>query len=78
MFAAAPPQVVLRPNPLPAAYQYWTCADMAKLRATLPGRPVLTTADVLAASGRLFASFADDSPFAGTGRRAVGSRAGRE
>ena len=56
-FAATAPQIVLRPNPLPGAYQYWTCADMSKLRSSLPGRPVLTTADVLAASRQLFEWF---------------------
>lgn len=50
-------EVVLEPNPVSSAYQYWTCADMSKLRAGLPGRPVLTVADVRSAAGQLFEGF---------------------
>jgi ADP-L-glycero-D-manno-heptose 6-epimerase len=56
-FAGAELTVVLEPNPISSAYQYWTCADTSKLRASLPGRPMLTVADVRSAAGQLFEVF---------------------
>ncbi len=49
--------VRLVPNPLSDRYQFWTCADMAKLDAAWPGRPAATAEDVRLAAGELFRDF---------------------
>jgi ADP-L-glycero-D-manno-heptose 6-epimerase len=49
--------VRLVPNPLRDRYQYWTCADMAKLDAAWPGRPTVTAEEIRLAAGELFRSF---------------------
>jgi ADP-L-glycero-D-manno-heptose 6-epimerase len=49
-----PLDVRLVPNPVTDRYQYWTCADMTRLRAALPGLPRLGLDDIRAAAGALF------------------------
>jgi ADP-L-glycero-D-manno-heptose 6-epimerase len=52
--------VRLVPNPIPARYQYWTCADQAKLDAVLPDRPIATRADLQRAARRLYGHYRAD------------------
>jgi ADP-L-glycero-D-manno-heptose 6-epimerase len=56
-FSGAAIMLRLVPNPLSERYQFWTCADMAKLQAALPGLPAMTVADVRLAAERLFRDF---------------------
>lgn len=53
-FTGADPVVELLPNPVANGYQYWTCADMAKLAACLPALPRFTQAEIRSASHELF------------------------
>ncbi len=50
-------EVRLIPNPISERYQYWTCADMAKLISALPGYAVPTTADIRTAASALYEGF---------------------
>jgi ADP-L-glycero-D-manno-heptose 6-epimerase len=56
-FSGTAISVRLVPNPLSDRYQFWTCADMAKLDAVWPGRPAVTVAEIRLAAGELFRSF---------------------
>jgi ADP-L-glycero-D-manno-heptose 6-epimerase len=56
-FSGADPVVELLPNPVESGYQYWTCADMAKLHACLPALRRLTRADIRSAAHELFQWF---------------------
>jgi ADP-L-glycero-D-manno-heptose 6-epimerase len=49
--------VRLVPNPLSERYQFWTCADMAKLDAAWPERPSVTLEQVRHAARQLFRDF---------------------
>jgi ADP-L-glycero-D-manno-heptose 6-epimerase len=49
--------VTLVPNPVTAAYQYFTCADMTALDNALPDRPTVTPVTVEARAAELFESF---------------------
>ncbi|MFI9788632.1 NAD-dependent epimerase/dehydratase family protein [Kitasatospora sp. NPDC051984] len=51
----------LVPNPVTAAYQYFTCADMAMLDKALPSRPAASAASVEARAAELFGSFHNDA-----------------
>ncbi|MBF6215831.1 NAD-dependent epimerase/dehydratase family protein [Nocardia puris] len=53
-WAGAPIPLIGVPNPAPSAYQYWTCADMTRLRTALPGLAPVTVADIAAAAHALF------------------------
>lgn len=53
-WAGAPIPLIGVPNPAPAAYQYWTCADMTRLRAALPGFAPVTVDDIADAAHALF------------------------
>lgn len=55
--AGAPLRVTLVPNPAPAAYQYYTCADMTALDGALPGRPTVSPRDVRSRAAELFSAF---------------------
>lgn len=46
--------IELVPNPAPAAYQYFTCADTTALDTALPGRPTTSAADLEAEAAHLF------------------------
>jgi ADP-L-glycero-D-manno-heptose 6-epimerase len=52
--AVGPLDVRLVPNPVADRYQYWTCADMTRLRTVLPGLRTLALDDIRAAAGELF------------------------
>ncbi|GLW74738.1 ADP-L-glycero-D-manno-heptose-6-epimerase [Kitasatospora phosalacinea] len=52
-----PLHVELVPNPVTAAYQYFTCADMTALDKALPDRPTITAASVEARAAELFEIF---------------------
>ncbi|MCX4791945.1 hypothetical protein OG369_39510 [Streptomyces sp. NBC_01221] len=52
-----PLHVELVPNPLPGAYQYFTCADMTALDKALPDRPTESAATVQARAAELFETF---------------------
>lgn len=54
--------VELVPNPVTAAYQYFTCADMTALDKALPDRSIVSTASVEAQAAELFAAFRDREP----------------
>jgi ADP-L-glycero-D-manno-heptose 6-epimerase len=54
--------VQLVPNPVADRYQYWTCADMASLRSSLPGLTNLAATDIRAAAYGLYRSFAPTGP----------------
>jgi ADP-L-glycero-D-manno-heptose 6-epimerase len=56
-FSGADPVVELLPNPVASSYQYWTCADMAKLQSCLPALPRLPRADIQSAAHELFQWF---------------------
>ncbi|MFI9275556.1 NAD-dependent epimerase/dehydratase family protein [Kitasatospora sp. NPDC052896] len=47
----------LVPNPVTAAYQYFTCADMTTLDKALPNRPALSPRDTEARAAELFRLF---------------------
>lgn len=49
-----PLHVEMLANPVAAAYQYFTCADMTALDHALPGRPAATVADIRDRLGSLF------------------------
>lgn len=57
-FAGEPIRVRLSPNPMNDRYQFWTCADMSRLHAELPDRPLPTREDVHTAARALFGDFA--------------------
>lgn len=42
------------PNPVTAAYQYFTCANMSAMDLALPGRPITSVAEVRDQLGSLF------------------------
>lgn len=50
-------QVKLVPNPVTAAYQYFTCADMTMLDNALPDRPTVSPLSVEARAAELFKTF---------------------
>ncbi|MGH3897470.1 MAG: NAD-dependent epimerase/dehydratase family protein [Pseudonocardiaceae bacterium] len=50
-------QMELVPNPVKAAYQYYTCADMTGLDKALPSRPALSPLDIKAWAAALFETF---------------------
>jgi ADP-L-glycero-D-manno-heptose 6-epimerase len=50
-------RVSLVPNPVPAAYQYFTCADMTALDRVLPGRPAVSPRSVETRAAELFDTF---------------------
>jgi len=52
-----PLHVELVPNPVPGAYQYFTCADMTALDEALPDRPTESAACVQARAAELFTTF---------------------
>jgi nucleoside-diphosphate-sugar epimerase len=56
-FSGADPVVELLPNPVANGYQYWTCADMAKLASCLPDLPRFSPAEIRSAAGELFQWF---------------------
>jgi nucleoside-diphosphate-sugar epimerase len=56
-FTGADPVVELLPNPVASRYQYWTCADMAKLQSCLPALRRLTRAEIRSAARELFRWF---------------------
>jgi ADP-L-glycero-D-manno-heptose 6-epimerase len=56
-FSGEDPVVKLLPNPVASSYQYWTCADMAKLQSCLPTLRRLTRADIRSAAHELFQWF---------------------
>ena len=49
--------VELVPNPVAAAYQYFTCADMTSLDKVLPARPTTSAASVETRAAELFETF---------------------
>jgi len=49
--------VELVPNPVPDAYQYFTCADMLAIDAVLPGRMSVSAALIEARANELFDTF---------------------
>lgn len=49
--------VELVPNPVPDAYQYFTCADMLAIDAVLPGRMPVSAALIEARANELFDTF---------------------
>ncbi|MEV0277862.1 NAD-dependent epimerase/dehydratase family protein [Streptomyces sp. NPDC050610] len=51
---AAPLRVTLVPNPVAAAYQYYTCAEMTALDTALPGRPTVSLHDMESRAVALF------------------------
>ncbi|WP_249645451.1 NAD-dependent epimerase/dehydratase family protein [Nocardia sputi] len=53
-WAGAPIPMIPVPNPVRDRYQYWTCADMGRLRAALPGLPSANTATIRAYARALF------------------------
>ncbi len=54
-FAAPDPlEVRLTPNPYADRYQYWTCADLTRLRTALPHLPTVRLQEVEAAASSLF------------------------
>ncbi|WP_431045361.1 NAD-dependent epimerase/dehydratase family protein [Streptomyces sp. P1-3] len=57
-----PLEVRLVPNPVTAAYQYYTCADMTALDKALPDRPTVAPSDVEARVTELFKVFRRDEP----------------
>jgi ADP-L-glycero-D-manno-heptose 6-epimerase len=56
-FSGADPVVELLPNPVANGYQYWTCADMAKLASCLPALPRFTQTEIRSAAHELFQWF---------------------
>lgn len=60
-FAGIPVLLRLVPNPVKEQYQFWTCADMGKLHAALPDRPVTTAGDIRCAAESLFREFQTSS-----------------
>ncbi|MCX4682145.1 NAD-dependent epimerase/dehydratase family protein [Streptomyces sp. NBC_01433] len=52
-----PLHVELVPNPVPSAYQYFTCADMTALDKALSDRPTEPDASVQARAAELFTTF---------------------
>ncbi|MFJ2478565.1 NAD-dependent epimerase/dehydratase family protein [Streptomyces sp. NPDC087659] len=52
-----PLEVELVPNPAPAAYQYFTCADMTALDKALSGLPTLSLLDIEVRAAELFERF---------------------
>ncbi|WP_435128921.1 NAD-dependent epimerase/dehydratase family protein [Actinacidiphila sp. bgisy144] len=61
-FTGSPLDVRLVANPLSARYQYWTGADMTKLRAALPGAGRLDIGGVRARARELFDVFEAGKP----------------
>jgi ADP-L-glycero-D-manno-heptose 6-epimerase len=60
-FGDGPLDVRLVTNPKPAAYQYWTCADNARLDAALPDRSRVAPGDLMAEAERLYRGFRSDA-----------------
>ncbi|MFD7165286.1 NAD-dependent epimerase/dehydratase family protein [Streptomyces violascens] len=56
-FAGTPLNVRLVPNPHIGRYQYWTCADMSALDASLPNRPCPGPDDLRSAAHELYLHF---------------------
>jgi nucleoside-diphosphate-sugar epimerase len=56
-FSGTDPAVELLPNPVASGYQYWTCADMAKLSSCLPALPRFTQTEIRSAAQELFEWF---------------------
>ncbi|MFG2616996.1 NAD-dependent epimerase/dehydratase family protein [Streptomyces sp. NPDC048507] len=54
-----PLRIELAPNPVAAAYQYFTCADMTALGTLLPHRSTTSTDSVKARAAELFRTFRD-------------------
>ncbi|MGH3831812.1 MAG: NAD-dependent epimerase/dehydratase family protein [Pseudonocardiaceae bacterium] len=50
-------RVELVPNPVPAAYQYYTCADMRGLDKALHSRPTLSPLDIKIRAAELFETY---------------------
>jgi ADP-L-glycero-D-manno-heptose 6-epimerase len=66
-FLGAPIMLRLVPNPVVGRYQYWTGADMGKLRAALDGLPVTKMEDIRLAAQALFRDFQGSKAGAGEG-----------
>ena len=49
------------PNPLADRYQYWTCADLAKIRSSLPELRLPAEKDIRRAAEILFHQFREES-----------------
>ncbi|MFJ5635174.1 NAD-dependent epimerase/dehydratase family protein [Streptomyces goshikiensis] len=50
-------RIDLAPNPVSAAYQYFTCADMTTLDKALPGRPTTSAQSIETRATELFRAF---------------------
>lgn len=74
----SPLQIEMVPNPAPAAYQYFTCADNSALDAALPGRPTTSAGDIENRAATLFSVFSRSNPGAGTAARRAHSHTGKK
>ncbi|HLX47129.1 MAG TPA: NAD-dependent epimerase/dehydratase family protein [Streptosporangiaceae bacterium] len=77
-FSGSGPAVLLVPNPVADRYQYWTCADLAKIKSSLPELRLPAAEDIHRAAEILFRQFQADSEERagrpGTQHRAAASR----
>jgi ADP-L-glycero-D-manno-heptose 6-epimerase len=60
-FSGSVPDVLLVPNPVADRYQYWTCADLAKISSSLPELRLPAQEDIRRAAEILFHQFRDGS-----------------
>jgi ADP-L-glycero-D-manno-heptose 6-epimerase len=60
-FSGSAPSVLLVPNPLADRYQYWTCADLAKIRSSLPELRLPAEEEIRRAAEILFHQFRAES-----------------